>query len=87
MTPSRLVDGIAARDEAEVTACFAEEAKLSLLTQSELCERHETAEIAASIPSWFADSRELVLVETIVKDVEGCSHIFYRFTGVEDGEP
>jgi len=27
------------------------------------------------------------VVETIVEDVGDCSHISYRFTGVEDGEP
>lgn len=56
MTPNRLVDGIAARDEAAAAACFGEEAKLSLLTPSGLRERNRAAEIAAYATSWLPDS-------------------------------
>jgi hypothetical protein len=52
-----------------------------------LRERAGAAESASLIATWFADSTQMNLVEWSVEDVEDRLHIWYRFAGVEEGQP
>jgi hypothetical protein len=84
---TRLVDAIAAQDEAAIAACFAPDAALRGLTPPGLRERSGAVEAASLIAGWFADSTELSLVTATTDEVEDRLHISYRFRGVEEGEP
>ena len=84
---SRLVDAIAAQDEAAIAACFAPDAEFRGLTPPGLRERSGAVEAASLIGGWFKDSTELSLVVATTDDVEDRLHISYRFHGVEEGEP
>jgi ketosteroid isomerase-like protein len=84
---AQLTAAIAAQDAAAIAACFAADAEFRALTPPGLRERSGAGETAALIESWFADSSELDLVETITKELSDRVHIAYRFQGVEEGEP
>ena len=84
---NRLVDAIAAQDEAAIAACFAPNAEFRGLTPPGLRERSGAVEAASLISGWFKDSTELSLVVATTDDVEDRLHISYRFHGVEEGEP
>jgi hypothetical protein len=83
----RLVDGIAAQDEAAIIACFTPEAELRALTPNGIRERSSGAEAGALIARWFGDSTVIELDRTSSGEVADRLHITYRFTGVEEGEP
>jgi len=83
----RLVEAIAAQDPAAIARCFTETAGLRALTPPGLRERAGSADSAALIAAWFADATVLELVESGTEEVADRLHVFYRFEGVEDGEP
>ena len=83
---TRLVEAIAAQDEAGIAACFTTTAALRALTTPGLRERSGAAEAAALIAAWFADSTELSLVECATHEVGDRLGVAYRFEGVEEGE-
>jgi hypothetical protein len=82
----RLIAGIAARDEAAIADCFADEAQLRALVPPGLRERDGASEAGALIAGWFGDSTVLDLVDAQAVEVGDRPHISYRFTGVEEGE-
>ena len=84
---TRFVEAIAAQDPSDLAACFADDAQLRALIPGGLRERAGAAESASLISMWFADSTEMNLVAWSVEDVEDRLHIWYRFAGVEEGEP
>jgi hypothetical protein len=84
---TRLVEAIAAQDEAGIASCFAPAAAFRALTPPGLRERSGAAETAALIAAWYADSTELSLVESAAEEVGDRLHVAYRFEGVEEGEP
>ena len=83
----RLVAGIAAQDEAAISACFAPDAEFRALTPRGVRERSGAAEAGALIARWFGDSTVLDLEDTRTGEVADRLYIAYRFTGVEEGEP
>ena len=83
----RLVDGIASCDEARIASCFADEAELRALVPSGLRERRGAPEIGALVAAWFGDSTELDLLDQGAGEVGDRVHLWYRFVGVEEGEP
>jgi hypothetical protein len=83
---TRLVEAIAAQDEAGIAACFAATAAFRALTPPGLRERSGAAETAALITAWFADSTELSLVGCATSEVGDRLSVAYRFEGVEEGE-
>jgi SnoaL-like domain len=83
---TRLVEAIAAQDEAGIAACFAPDVAFRALTSPGLRERNGASEAAALIAAWFADSTELGLVQHATDVVGDRLHLAYRFEGVEDGE-
>ena len=83
----RLVAGIAARDEGLIASCFAEGAQFRALTPNGLRERSGASETAALVAAWFGDSTELDLLDTGADEVGDRVHLWYRFVGVEEGEP
>jgi len=83
----RLVDGISARDTTAIASCFADHVQFRALTPNGLRERAGAAETAALIAAWFDDSTELDLLDVGTDEVSDRTHIWYRFAGVEDGEP
>jgi ketosteroid isomerase-like protein len=84
---TRLVKAIAAQDSPVLAACFTDDVQLRALIPGGLRERAGAAESASLIATWFADSTELNLVEWSVDDVEDRLHIWYRFAGIEEGQP
>jgi hypothetical protein len=84
---TRLVEAIAAQDEAGIAACFATTAAFRALIPPGLRERSGAAETAALIAGWFADSTELSLIEYGTHEVGDRLQVAYRFEGVEEGEP
>jgi hypothetical protein len=84
---TRLVEAIAAQDEAAIAGCFATAAAFRALTPPGLRERVGANETAALISAWFADSTELALVEYATEQVGDRLRVAYRFEGVEEGEP
>jgi hypothetical protein len=87
LVSERLVAGIAAQDEAAISACFAPDAEFRALTPAGLRERHGGAEVGALIAGWFGDSTVLGLEDARTAQVADRLHIVYRFTGIEEGEP
>jgi ketosteroid isomerase-like protein len=81
------VGGIAAQDGSAIAGCFAADAEFRALTPPGLRERRGAAEIASLIAAWFGDSTELDLVESRTDEVGDRLHLWYRFIGVEGGEP
>jgi hypothetical protein len=84
---TRLVDAIAAQDEAAIAACFADDADFRALIPKGLRERTGAREAASLIAAWFADSTEFDLVASETAEVGDRLHVTYRFEGVEEGEP
>src|SRR4051794_17697441 len=84
---SRLVEAIAAQDEAALVACFAPAVAFRALTPPGLRERTGAEDTAALITAWFADSTELALVDSTSDEVGDRLHVVYRFEGIEEGEP
>jgi hypothetical protein len=84
---TRLVEAIAAQDEAGIAGCFAAAATFRALTPPGLRERCGAVEAAALIAAWFADSTELSLVESGTHEVGDRLHVRYRFEGVEEDAP
>jgi hypothetical protein len=70
-----------------LAACFMDDVQLPALIPGGLRERAGAAESASLIATWFGDSTELNLVEWSVDDVEDRLHVWYRFAGIEDGQP
>jgi ketosteroid isomerase-like protein len=83
----QLVAAIASQDTAAIAACLTADAHLRALIPSGLTGRTGASEAAALIAAWFGDSTELDLVEMEADEVGDRSHVAYRFTGVEEGEP
>src|SRR3954447_7833950 len=84
---ARLVQAIAAQDEAAIAECFCREATFRALTPSGLRERAGSGDVAALIASWFGDSTMIDLVHPRTDEVGGRLQLTYRFEGVEEGEP
>jgi hypothetical protein len=84
---TRVVQAVAAQDEAALAGCFAPEADLRALVPSGLRERTGAGEAAALMTAWFADSTELQLVAAVEDALADRLHIAWRFEGVEDGTP
>jgi hypothetical protein len=84
---TRVVQAIAAQDEAALAACFSPEADLRALVPPGLRERAGAGEAATLMTAWFADSTELRLVAAVEDAVADRLHIAWRFEGVEDGMP
>ena len=84
---TRVVEAIAAQNEAELADCFVPEAELRALVPPGFRERTGAAEAAALITAWFADSTVLDLVAGIEDAVADRLHLAWRFEGVEDGMP
>ena len=82
---TRLVEAIAAQDEAALAACFARDAELRALVPRGLRERSGAADAAALISGWFADATEIRLVESQTEEVGDRLHVAYTFDVVEDG--
>jgi ketosteroid isomerase-like protein len=82
----RLVDAIAAQDEAALAECFAPDAQFRALIPPGLRERTGARETSALISQWFADSTELQLIDSHSAEVRDRLHVAYRFAGVEEGE-
>jgi hypothetical protein len=83
----RLVDGISSQDPTAIASCFADNVQFRALTPNGLRERVGSTETAALIAGWFGDSTELDLLDAGADEVSDRAHIWYRFAGVEDGEP
>ena len=84
---ARLVQAIAAQDEAAIAECFCRDARFRALTPSGVKERAGANEAAALIAAWFGDSTVIDLVDTRTDEVGGRLQLTYRFEGVEDGQP
>jgi hypothetical protein len=84
---AKLVEAIAARDEAALAACFAPAVELRALVPRGLRERSGASEAAALFAAWYADATELRLVESQVEELSDRLHIAYRLDIVEDGKP
>jgi len=84
---ARLVQAIAAQDEAAIAECFCHDASFRALTPSGLKERAGADEAAALVAAWFGDSTVLDLVDTRTDEVGGRLQLTYRFEGVEEGQP
>jgi len=84
---TQLVEGIAAQDAAAIAECFTETAELRALTPPGVRERSGSTDSAALIGAWFADATVLELVASRTDEVADRVHVFYRFEGVEDGQP
>jgi hypothetical protein len=82
----RLVNAIAAQDEAAITACFAPEVEFIALTPNGIRERSGAEETGALFARWFGDATVLDLDGTEATEVADRLRIAYRFTGVEEGE-
>jgi SnoaL-like protein len=83
---ARLIDAVAAQDEAALAECFAPAAEFRALTPRGLRERTGADEVSALISRWFGDSTELQLLDSESAEVGDRLHVSYRFAGVEDGE-
>jgi ketosteroid isomerase-like protein len=83
----RLTEAIAAQDAAAIAACFTADAHFRALVPPGLRERTGREETASLIGGWFADSTELVLVDSQSAEVGDRLHLAYRFQGMEDGQP
>ena len=84
---TRLVAAIAERDAGALAGCFTAEAELPALIPPGLRERSGQSDAAALIAGWFADATELELLDSDVTDVGDRLHVWYRFGGIENGEP
>ena len=84
---ARLVQAIAAQDEAAIAECFCRDARFRALTPSGVKERAGADETAALIAAWFGDSTVIDLVDTRTDEVGGRLQLTYRFEGVEEGQP
>ena len=84
---ARLVQAIAAQDEAAIAACFCRDATFRALTPNGVRERAGANETAALIAAWFGDSTVIDLVDTRTDEVGGRLQVTYRFEGVEEGQP
>ena len=84
---ARLVQAIAAQDEAAIAECSCRDATFRALTPSGVKERGGADETAALIAAWFGDSRVIDLVDTRTDEVGGRLQVTYRFEGVEEGQP
>ena len=84
---ARLVQAIAAQDEAAIAECFCSDATFRALTPSGLRERAGSDDVAALIAAWFGDSTMIDLVDTRTDEVGGRLQLTYRFEGVEEGKP
>ena len=84
---AKLVAAVAAQDRVAIAACFAPDAEFRALTPKGLRERSGAEEATVLISGWFADSTELDLVESEVDEVADRLSVWYRFEGVELGEP
>jgi len=84
---AKLVEAVAARDEAALAACFAPAVELRALVPRGLRERSGASEAAALFAAWYADATELRVVESQVEELSDRLHIAYRLDIVEDGQP
>jgi ketosteroid isomerase-like protein len=84
---ARLVQAIAAQDQAAIAECFCRDATFRALIPSGLRERAGADEAAALIAAWFGDSTVLDLVDTRTDEVGDRLQLTYRFEGVEEGQP
>jgi hypothetical protein len=84
---ARLVQAIAAQDQAAIAECLCCHARFRALTPSGVKERAGADETAALIAAWFGDSTVIDLVDTRTDDVGGRLQLTYRFEGVEEGQP
>jgi hypothetical protein len=84
---AKLVEAIAARDEAALAACFDPAVELRALVPRGLRERSGASEATALFAGWYADVTELRLVESQVEELSDRLHIAYRLDVVEDGQP
>jgi hypothetical protein len=84
---ARLVEAIAAQDEAALAACFAPSVELRALVPRCLREGSGAADAAALISGWFSDATEIRLVESEAAEVSDRLHVAYTFDVVEDGQP
>jgi hypothetical protein len=83
---ARLINAVAARDEAALAECFAPAAEFRALTPPGLRERSGAVHASSLISQWFGDSTELQLVESDSAVVGDRLHVSYRFVGVEENE-
>lgn len=84
---SQLSAAIAAQDAKAIARCFANDVEFRGLTPRGLRERSGAEETAVLVAAWFAYSTELELVQTASDQIGDKLHIFYRFQGIEEGEP
>ena len=78
---------VAEQDVGALAGCFTAEAELRALIPPGIRERTGQSDAAALIAGWFADATELELLDSDVTDVGDRVHVWYRFRGVENGEP
>ena len=83
----RLVAAIVARDEAAISACFAEDVSFRALTPHVLRERDGASGTAELIADWFASSTELEPVEVREEPLADRTLVCCRYVGVKEGEP
>jgi ketosteroid isomerase-like protein len=83
---TRLVESVAAQDEAALAACFVPDVEFRALIPPGLRERTGAAEAASLISRWFGDSTELRLLDSHSDHIGDRLHVSYRFAGVEEGE-
>ena len=81
---ARLVQAIAAQDEAAIAECFCHDFRA--LTPSGLKERAGRMK-RPLIAAWFGDSTVIDLVDARTDEVGGRLLLTYRFEGVEEGQP
>jgi hypothetical protein len=84
---TRIVQAIAAQDEAALAECFTPGVELRALVPPGLRERTGSGEAAALISAWFADSTELQLVAAVEDELADRLHVAWRFEGIEEGTP
>ena len=84
---TKLVEAIAARDEAALAACFAPAVELRALIPRGLRERTGAAEAAALFTIWYGNVTELRLVDSQTEEVSDRLRVAYTVEVVEDGRP
>jgi hypothetical protein len=84
---TRFIEAITAQDESAIAACLAPGVAFRALVPSGLRERTGAEDAASLVAGWFADWKELDVVELLVEDVGDRLHLGYRVEGVEAGDP
>ena len=83
----RYLAALAGQDRGALASCFAEDCRFRALIPDGLREREGRDATADMITKWFAETTDLEVLESRAEELSDRVHIWYRVTGIENGEP